>query len=428
MRFNSFLTKKHLFCSYPVLLFLSLFCKAGNSISDQDFLDQFIMSKGYHGTIVFNASNIKQYWTDKSVLSKDNSINIVLSSKDETITKESVPLKIQLKNVDETQNCRIDVITNTPSASFSVINNSSKPVSNSFPEPQFINYYIFSSVFHLEDTLDNSFYLKFSSREPIISIQKIVISFSNNSRFLASTGNLKISKNNAIVLHGEIDRNDSFSVTGKQTRILSKNSIIVSNSLLKSSVSIKNIGKTPTRIYVGYATFAKGKVLLDGKNYPYDNSLISLNVISSAEGSKKIIVDHFPIWRKDCYLALNVEEDHSDIPNKTFASGRIAEVNQLPDNQAEIIMSESLSSPIAKGTKVRVNGLQGAYLYTNTKVLQPGEEALFEHTIRKDDTFLQYSSKAFSKGVYYVTPLILSYSVDQNKDNTISIKDFSISY
>ena len=41
---------------------------------------------------------------------------------------------------------------------------------------------------------------------------------------------------------------------------------------------------------------------------------------------------------------------------------------------------------------------------------------------------LRYSSKAFSRGIYYVVPLILSYSVDPSKDNTVQISDFSVSF
>ena len=91
-------------------------------------------------------------------------------------------------------------------------------------------------------------------------------------------------------------------------------------------------------------------------------------------------------------------------------------------------MSSPLSEPIAKGAKVRINGLNSGNLYTDSKVLQPGEEAFFNSKIQKDDNYLAYSSKAFSRGIYYVKPVILSFSIDSKEDNTIQIKDFSVSY
>ena len=83
---------------------------------------------------------------------------------------------------------------------------------------------------------------------------------------------------------------------------------------------------------------------------------------------------------------------------------------------------------IKEGTKVRIHGVGGSYLYTNLKVLQPGEEQVFTSTIEKDESSCEYSSKAFPRGVYYVVPLILSYSIDSSKVNTIQIYDYAISY
>ena len=118
----------------------------------------------------------------------------------------------------------------------------------------------------------------------------------------------------------------------------------------------------------------------------------------------------------------------SDIPECSFADGTIVDVKEIEDGHAEITLSKPVMKVLEKGTKVRVHGAIGTYIYMNIVKLQPGQEELLSSTIAKDDTFLQYSSKAFSRGVYYAVPIILSYSSDPNNDNTILITDFSISY
>ncbi len=45
---------------------------------DAALLDSYIQSKGYNNTIVFTPSNIKQFWTEKSVFSQNETINILL--------------------------------------------------------------------------------------------------------------------------------------------------------------------------------------------------------------------------------------------------------------------------------------------------------------------------------------------------------------
>ena len=152
-----------------------------------------------------------------------------------------------------------------------------------------------------------------------------------------------------------------------------------------------------------------------------------MKVVSHSEASNIIKVDSYSEWSKGCHLALEAKEDMSDIPNNNFA-GIISEIKKLENGQAEIILSKPLKSKLDEGTKVRIHGLDGAYLYTKIKNLQPGEEQTFTSTIKKDDSFLGFSSKAFSRGVYYVVPIILSYSADASKDNTVLISNYSISY
>lgn len=187
-----------IFKSFVILLvcFLSMTLCSQTPKSDSDsqndkLIKDYFNSKGYTALIVFDSSNIKQFWTNKTVYSSKGVINIVLSNKKEQFEDELQ--RIQLMNVFETQDCRIDVVAETPNLSFSVYSSDKKTViAESKYKEDFVQYHVFSSVFHLEDTSDFSFYLRFSADEPVqsISIKQIVLSFSNNanSHFPGSPG------------------------------------------------------------------------------------------------------------------------------------------------------------------------------------------------------------------------------------------------
>jgi hypothetical protein len=166
---------------------------------------------------------------------------------------------------------------------------------------------------------------------------------------------------------------------------------------------------------------------LFGRNYPFKNNGVS-HIVSARENSATIIVDSFPAWSRGGYVALNAKEDLSDIPNTNLLDGTIVSVKQLENGYGEIIMNKPLKKALEKGTAIRIHGTAGSYFYTNEKVLQPGEESTFNSSIRKNEDSIVYSSKEFPKGVYYVQPLILSYSVEKDAENTIVISDYSISF
>lgn len=420
---------------FITVMICSLFAQdpKGNTnqgIEDETLLAHFIQARG-NNTIVFDSSNVKMFWIDKSVLSRDKSFEILLKEKN-TKQFESVPLRIQLINVNETQDCRIDVVADSNDIGFSIIGNKDKALSSSAKEDKFINYNIVSSTFHLEDTQNTTFELVFNSlTEDVLSLRKIVLSFSENknSLFLASPGVLKINYNSIATSEQAKEEGLSvFSITGKNSKVFSDKRILTSNTPISSSVTIKNIGDKDTRIFTGYSVYTKEGILLKGNNYPYKNNNKVLNVISTFEEGKKILVDSYSDWSKGIYLALNAKEDMSDIPNTSMA-GRIIEIKQLDNGQAEILLENAPGVQLKKDDKVRIHGPSGAYLYTTSNsLLRPGEEKVFSSTIQKDDNYLEYSSKALSRGVYYVVPLILSYSTDPNEDNTILISNFTISY
>ena len=125
--------------------------------------------------------------------------------------------------------------------------------------------------------------------------------------------------------------------------------------------------------------------------------------------------------------SLNAKDDLSDIPNTSFAKERISEIKKNEDGSAEIILISPLSEEIQKGTKIRIHDGSGGYVYTNVQKINPGEEIELESTIKKDDSYLEYSPKAFSRGVYSVTPLII-FGWTGNSNHSVLISDYSISY
>ena len=126
--------------------------------NDAKLLNDYINAKGYTSIIAFDSANIKQFWIDKSVFGKNDNIVISLQNVQNN-TWESIPQKIQLANVNEAQNCKIDVVTETPNIRFTVLDSNNKVLSTSASEDDFIQYHIVSSSFPLEKTPDFSFML-----------------------------------------------------------------------------------------------------------------------------------------------------------------------------------------------------------------------------------------------------------------------------
>ena len=405
-----------------------------NVEADATLLDNFIKSKGYSSVISFDASNIKQYWIDNSVSSSNGTINILFTRKGQTI--ESVPFKFQLANVNEAMDCKVDVITEDSDISFSVLDNQSKVLSKSSDEDDFIQNHVISSQFHLEDTSDFAFKLKFASgKSDTLAIKKIVLSFSENkgSSFLFSPGvyQLKDGEYTVTPAASSISPQEKnvFIVKGKSSEIVFNKKILTNDNTLSLSLKANNIGDTPVRIYVGYAPFTKDRRRIGARHSPYKDSKKVLTIISAEKDSNKIIVDTYPDWAKGCFLALNAKEDLSDFPNDSFINSQIISAQKVNENETEIVLEKPLATGIEKGTLVRVQAPFGTkYIYTNNQVLQPGEETILSSTIKKDNDYFQFSPKAFCRGAYYVQPVILVNSIDVSKENTITISDYVLSY
>lgn len=414
---------------FAFLLFNRFAVYSGDDNSDDKLVKQYIQAKGIN-TIVFDSSNIKQYWIDHSVISQNNNIEIYMNPKKKD-NRESIPYKIQLANVNPTHDCIIEVLTEESDVSFSVLNSKNKLLaesSSSSSEEKFLNYNVLSSPIHLLETDDLSFSLVFSSKKTEkITIKTIVLSIVTNSLFLNPKTFItkdNISTSNTI----EAINPNSFSATGNNITIRGNDKIVLSDKSLCLSAKVLNAGDVPTKVYIGYIAYSEDGTMLKDFSYPYEGINNILTVISSEKGDNKIIVDQYSKWSKGCYLAVNVQEDMSDVPNNSFVNGRIAEVKQIEDNRAEIIMDKPLEEALSNGAKVRIHGISGGYLYTNRKDMNPGEEFVFVSIVKKDDNSLRYSPDAFPRGVSYVVPILLSRSTDSSKSDTIVVSDFAISY
>lgn len=414
--------------SIIILLTMFFTLSAQSDKTDAKLIDEYIQAKGYSAAIVFDSSNIKQYWIDNSVFTNDNVVNILLSQ------KSSVPLKIQLANVKESQDCKVEIISDIKDLSFSIFDSASKELSSSTFVEQYINLYVSSSTFHLEDTRDYTFYLKLSSDLfDTLKIRKIILSFSNNnkSRFLSSPGSSKITNNDITLRRAKsspVGNSGDFTAKGIQSVIISAKNIYTTEKDINVSVKIKNVGNTDTKIMLGFAVYNKEHIWLNFMHYPYKNINKVIQVISAEKDSSTILVDSYPDWSKGGLIALNAKEDLSDIPNTFLLSSKILDIKKLENGQASITLDKPLDSAIEKGTKIRINSNGAGYLTMVSNILKPGEEVVLTATGKKDENCLEYTPKAFSRGAYYVQPLIMSYSVDQKTENTVLISDFVVSY
>ena len=411
--------------SFSVVAFAQTSTK--DSSQDLILLDSFIKARGYDKVITFSASNIKQYWIENTVLSQDNLIKILLNN------YESTPLKIQLANVNEMQDCKVDIVYSSSYLSFSILNSKLKEISKSQKEDDFINYKIASASFHMEDTNALSFYLQFHSNIETLKINRIIISFTDNksTSFLKSPGTLVINDSNfSLNSNTKTTKNDdSFILQGINSKVISNNNIYVSDNPITNSIKVKNIGNNPTHVYLGYIPYTLEGQNINNKNNPYGQKNIITKVISASKGSNRIVVDKEPEWKKGCCLVLNAKEDLSDFPNFSFIDGSIQDVIKNDQSQYEIIFDKPYTQNIETGTSVRVQCPPGStYMYTRNIILQPGEEKTLTSTIKKDNNFLKYAENKFCRGTYYVKPILLSFSLDNNAENIVQFNDFSISY
>lgn len=247
--------------------------------------------------------------------------------------------------------------------------------------------------------------------------------------YLFSPGCITLSKDTLYLARASLlqTESSSFVVKGNKSAIVLQKKIVISDKIVHTTATIKNIGEITANLLIGFSVYTKEHVKLDHRNFPYSHSNKVLKVISSAQGSNQMVVDSLSAWSKNCLMAIDVQDDLSDIPNNTFLEEKIVDMKPTDDGHAVLYLDKPLSKVLEEGTKIRVHGLPGSYLYTIKKTLLPGEEEEMKSTIQMA-SLLEFSPEGFPKGTFYINPIILSYSADSQNDNTIIIKDYTISY
>lgn len=419
-----------LFCITPML-----FAQSENEKGDQfdrNEIDKYLSAKR-ENSIIFDSTNIKQFWIDKTVSAFDDGITILLDSLNNG-SYRSIPQKIKFMNIDESMDCVIETGVDALDVNMEIYGENGKEIPQKKTETAFQQRKIISSTIHLDDLsfTNNTINLVFSSKtKDLISLKKIVISFHTNlnSSFIFNHGKMKIQLNDIIFSEGEISESENnLILLGKRCLAFTKDNIVAGDTPIKISAKIDNKGDNRAKIYIGYAIYSHEKKPLYPKNYPYspDNEII--HIIEANNGSKSIIVDKYPKWEKGCFLAFNATDDLSDIPSFDISIGSIRDITKMDNGNAIITLSNELTSSYSPGTLARVHGMREGYLYKVKDFINPGESKTYETEIVKDDNYLLFSSQALSRNVYYVKPVIGFVSSDLEKDCKIEITDGIIDY
>lgn len=224
---------------------------------------------------------------------------------------------------------------------------------------------------------------------------------------------------------------DATTVTGKTSRMYFKDFISVPlHNRIDMSVTVKNIGSTPTKVSTGYSVYNKNKERVWKECFPYNYSNNILIIQKANQGESVVTAQASSFqWEKDCKIALDAVEDLSDIPNLNLLSGTILDTRNNNDGTIEITISSPLDKTINSGTPFRVTNKAGApNLYMTEAFLEPGDVLTFSSSIAKYETYHSYSKAALPAGIYYVKPLLFSTSLDRTQENTIQYLNWNIRY
>ncbi|MCF6176783.1 MAG: hypothetical protein L3J71_13575 [Victivallaceae bacterium] len=131
------------------------------------------------------------------------------------------------------------------------------------------------------------------------------------------------------------------------------------------SAKVKQLGDKPAYLYIGFIPYdAQGRVI-DPK-HGFNNIKGSMTSLSSnaAKGAKSITVKDASKWQKGShfYVAFNVKEDLSDIPN--FNLSEMIEKIEKNGDLYTISFKKPLPKVYPAGTAVRQHRSGGSYIYT----------------------------------------------------------------
>lgn len=242
---------------------------------------------------------------------------------------------------------------------------------------------------------------------------------------------LVLSADNIIPTSPVVAAGGSFRITGKNSKLYAKDKLAVkSDSVYRLNATVKNTGTVATRAYIGYRYYDEANNILDSKAYPYQKNKESFSVYHFPnDDDSSFVINKMPkTWAKKCRIAYGILGDGKDVPSVKLLDGAIVDIVPLDNGTALVKMDKPIAGKIKMLDKVRIHGVGGAFIYMNTKVLQPGEAETFTSEIAQDPDSREYSSKAISAGVAFINPIILSYSVDSGEENTVEVSNWSVAY
>ena len=120
----------------------------------------------------------------------------------------------------------------------------------------------------------------------------------------------------------------------------------------------------PGKLKFGIQTYDQDKRPIQSEHttiLPRTNTTL----VSAAEyGQRTVVIANAKQWKiipNFSYIAFNVSDDFSDLPNRTTMA--LVGIKNLPDGQAELEFKEPLRDFYAAGTKVRLHHRLAAFLY-----------------------------------------------------------------
>ena len=163
------------------------------------------------------------------------------------------------------------------------------------------------------------------------------------------------------------------------------------------------LAEKPGKLKFGIQTYDKDKRPIQPEHTTVINRTATTLVTPAEYGQTKVTIANGKTWRivpNFSYIAFNVKDDYSDLPNRTTVA--ITSVKLLPDGKAELELKEPMREFYPAGNKVRMHHRLASFLYGGAlnKVLSEefqefsgvftGEQRGMSHNIfRKGTAFIQ---------------------------------------
>jgi hypothetical protein len=167
----------------------------------------------------------------------------------------------------------------------------------------------------------------------------------------------------------DMDGEKVFSTPAKKYLVykLKKRITVDPEKKYKVSVKLKQLGEVPTQAYIGFIPYDAKNRAIDPK-HGSNNIKESMTTLAGAvaKGAKTVTVKDASKWKKGPhhYVAFNVKEDLSDIPNFKVA-GPITKIEKTGDVYT-ISLANAIGTTYPAEINVRQHRSGSTYIYTKT--------------------------------------------------------------